>query len=82
MAGARDELRVAVIFASGQPIRPVWFERNRRQYKVLETTYRWRDQRGDAPLLHFTVTDGEGLFELVYNLKDATWSLEAQQAVS
>lgn len=82
MARGRDELRVAVIFTAGQPLRPVWFEHNRRRHTVVETTYRWRDQVGEAPLLHFTVTDGEALFELVYNLKEASWGLQRQQAVS
>jgi hypothetical protein len=77
-----EEVRVAAIFEPGKRIRPVWFERNRRQHKVVETTYSWRDQIGDTPLLHFTVSDGEALFELIYNLRDGTWALQDQQATS
>lgn len=73
---------MAAIFEPGKPLRPVWFERNRRQYKVVETTYRWQECSGDQPELHFTVTDGEALFELVYNPLQGSWTLHDQQAVS
>lgn len=77
-----ETIRVAAIFEPGKRIRPVWFERNQRQHKVVETTYSWRDQIGDTQFAHFTVSDGEALFELVYNLKEGTWTLQAQQAAS
>jgi len=77
-----EKVRVAAIFEPGKRIRPVWFERNRRQHKVVETTYSWSDQAGDARCVHFTVSDGEALFELTYHLKDGSWTLVAQQAAS
>jgi hypothetical protein len=75
-----QKIRLAAIFEPEKPIRPVWFELNRRQHKVLQTTYRWQDQVGDTPLLHFTVSDGAALFELIYNLKEQSWTLHAQAA--
>ena len=77
-----EKIRVAAIFEPGKHIRPVWFERNWRQHKVAEITYSWSDQIGDTRFIHFTVSDGEALFELVYNLKDNSWTLSAQQAAS
>ena len=77
-----EPVRVAAIFEPGKRIRLVWFERNRRQYKVVQTTYSWRDRVGDVPLYHFTVTDGEALFELIYNPLQGSWTLVAQKAVS
>jgi hypothetical protein len=74
-----EQVRVAAVFEPGKRIRPVWFERNRRQHKVLETTYSWRDQVGDATLLHFTVSDGEALFELIYNPYEGNWILKDEQ---
>ena len=74
-----EQVRVAAVFEPGKRIRPVWFERNRRQHKVLETTYSWRDQVGETTLLHFTVSDGEALFELVYNPHDGNWTLKDKQ---
>ena len=75
-----EPVRVAAIFEPGKRIRPVWFERHRRQHKVVQTTYAWRDLVGDTPLHHFTVTDGEALYELVYSPLQGTWTLVAQQA--
>jgi len=77
-----EKVRVAAIFEPGKRIRPVWFERNRRQYKIVETTYSWRDQVGDTPCIHFTVSDGEALFELIYHPLDGSWTLADQQAAS
>ena len=74
--------REAAIFEPGKHIRPVWFERNRRQHRVLKTTYTWKDMVGETTLLHFAVTDGEALFELIYNPREGSWSLVAQQASS
>lgn len=73
-------IRLAAIFEPGQPIRPVWFELNRRQHRVRQTTYQWQDQVGDTSLLHFTVSDGEALYELIYNLSEQSWTLHAQDA--
>jgi hypothetical protein len=79
---ARQEpVRVAVIFAPGKGLRPVWFDRHRQKHVVREVTYSWQDRIGEKPLLHFAVTDGEALYELVYNLLDSSWVLVDQQAV-
>jgi hypothetical protein len=82
MAKREEKVRVAAIFEPGKRIRPVWFERNRHQHRVVETTYSWRDQVGDTTRIHFTVSDGEALFELVYNPLDGNWTLMDQQAAS
>jgi hypothetical protein len=75
----REPVRVAVIFEPGKRPRPVWFDRKHRKHVVMETTYCWQDRIGDKPQLHFAVTDGEALYELVYNLLDGTWTLVGQQ---
>lgn len=75
-----EKIRVAAIFEPGKRIRPVWFELHRRQHKVVETTYSWKDRIGDAPQEHFAVSDGEALFELVYHPLDGSWTLASQQA--
>ena len=68
-------VRIAVVFEPGKKARPVWFELNRRQHKVTETTYHWKEQVGAATLLHFAVTDGDSLYELIYNSQDQSWLL-------
>lgn len=78
----RVPVRVAVIFEPGKRLKLVWFERNRQQHKVVETTYCWQDHLGDKLQQHFAVTDGEALYELIYCPMDGTWTLRDQQAVA
>lgn len=69
-------VRIAVVYEPGKRPRPVWFELNRHQHRVKETTYFWRDKVGDTPLMHYAVTDGEALYELVFNPKDESWTIQ------
>lgn len=78
----KEPVRVAVIFEPGKRLKLVWFERNRQQHKVVETTYSWQDCHGDKLQQHFAVTDGEALYELVYCPEEGTWTLVTQQAVA
>jgi hypothetical protein len=71
----REPIRVAVIFGPGGKIQPVWFEWQRRKHTVIDTTSRFDGKRGESRLLHFTVTDEGGLYELTYNTADQTWLL-------
>lgn len=80
MERIREPVRVAVIFTPGRLIRPVWFEWNRKKHTVTETTYSWQDKSGDATLLHYAVADGEALYELVYNTRDQSWTLNGMEA--
>ena len=75
-----EPIRTAVVFTPGQHIRPVWFDWHRRQHRIVQTTYSWQEKKGDTTLLHFSVTDGEALYELVYNTKDQTWLLNGIEA--
>jgi len=34
---------------------------------------------GETLLLHFAVTDGEALYELIFNPLDQSWTLNKQQ---
>jgi hypothetical protein len=72
-------VRIAVIYEPGKCIRPVWFELNRKQYRIAEVTYQWRDRIGETQYLHYAVTDGETLYELVFSPLDQSWTLDAQQ---
>ncbi len=69
------DIRVGAIFESGRAIRPVWFDWQRKKYSVTEITYRWQEQSGDTKMLHFAVSDGQDLFELIYNTDQQIWSL-------
>lgn len=75
----REPIRVAVIFEPGKGLRPVWFDRKHEKHLIKEVTYRWQDYVGEKPQLHFAVTDGDALYELVYNPLDSTWIITNQQ---
>ena len=69
-----EPVRVAVIFNRGE-VRPVWFAWKGRQIRVKETTFFWKTWQGSAAILHFSVTDGEGLYELRFNMESNGWVL-------
>jgi hypothetical protein len=75
MEPIREPIRVAVVFGPGRQIKPVWFEWRRRKHAIQQTTYTWTDQVGDDTRLHFSVSDGEALFELVYSTASQHWTL-------
>jgi hypothetical protein len=78
----REPIRVAVVFGPDGTIRPVWFDWHNRKHAVLETTIIWNDLKGNARRLHFAVRDEGGLYELIYNTGDQTWSLEGLETPS
>lgn len=73
----REHIRVGVIHGPGNRLRPVWFDWRRRKHEVRDVTYHWRHRAGDELLLHYSVTDGTALYELVYNTAEQTWVLES-----
>ena len=75
MQQLNTHIRVGAIFESGRAIRPVWFDWQRKKYSVSEITYRWQEQSGETKMLHFTVSDGQDLFELIYDTDRLIWIL-------
>lgn len=75
MERIKEQIRIATIFTPGRLIKPVWFDWHNRKHTILETTYHWKEQTGAATLLYFSVTDGEALYDLVYNTLDQSWLL-------
>ncbi|HTG83056.1 MAG TPA: hypothetical protein VL949_14015 [Geobacteraceae bacterium] len=80
MQRIREYVRVAVIFGPGNRLRPVWFDWQRRKHPVREVTYHWRHRTGDDLILHYSVSDGTALYELVYNTTEQVWVLESIDA--
>ena len=76
MRRVAESVKVAAIIAPGSRIKPVWFEWRRQKHAVTELSYFWKDHEGDAARLHFAVSDGCNLFELIFNLSDQNWTLE------
>ena len=75
MERIKEQIRIATIFTPGRQIKPVWFDWHNRKHTIVETTYHWKEQAGAATLLHFAVTDGDALYDLVYNTQDQSWLL-------
>ena len=71
-----SNIRVAVVFGPGLKIKPVWFDFNRKQHTIRQITNSWRDKKGETVFMHFHVTDEGALYELIYNMSDASWRLE------
>lgn len=69
-----EPIKVGAVFFRGE-IRPVWFSWNGRQVRVRETTFVWKTREGSASILHFSVTDGQGLYELRYNKDSMGWRI-------
>ncbi len=72
-----ENIRVAAVFGPGSRLRPVWFDWKRKKHTVTEITYTWKEKVGDVTLLHFAVTDGTALYELVYDTAGQMWTLAA-----
>ena len=69
-----EPIEVCAVFSRGG-IRPVWFSWNNRQVRVRETTFTWKTREGRAVVIHFSVTDGQGLYEICYNAETLGWRL-------
>jgi hypothetical protein len=75
-----EPVRVGAVFGPGSLIRPAWFDWRRRKYEVEEVTYRWHEQEGSSTAIHFTVTAGGALYELVFDTGRQNWVLAGQEA--
>jgi hypothetical protein len=77
MATELDEVvTVGAVFAPGV-IKPVWFARKGKQVRIREIALTWKTREGNTPILHFSVSDGQGVFELRYNTGTFAWRLAA-----
>ncbi len=70
--------QVSVIAAFGRNarLRPLRFKWSGRQVDIKEITYEWTTSRGKNKLLHFSVTDGNTLYELSFDTSSILWRLE------
>lgn len=67
-----EPISVGAVFSQGG-IRPVWFSRNRRQVRISEIALTWKTREGNTSILHFSVTDGKGVYEIRYNTATLLW---------
>ncbi|MGE5172904.1 MAG: hypothetical protein ACM3MD_03650 [Betaproteobacteria bacterium] len=71
-----ESISVAVIFSRGM-VKPVWFSWHGRRIRIQEISFTWKTREGSAPIFHFSVSDGQGLYELRYNTVNFLWRLAA-----
>ncbi len=69
-----EDIRVGAAF-DGRKVRPMWFLWRNRYYKVKSVTYTWCTSIGSARLHHYSVTDGNNLYELTFNANTLEWTL-------
>jgi len=69
-----EPITVGVVF-SRSTVKPVWFLRLGRQIRIREVAYTWKTREGSAGILHFSVSDGQGLYEICYNTMTLGWRL-------
>lgn len=67
-----EPISVGAVFSQGG-IRPVWFARGRRQVRINEIALTWKTREGNTCILHFSVTDGNGVYEIRYNTETLLW---------
>lgn len=76
------DLRVAVVHGPQGQLRPVWFDLNHRQHRIVEITNSWRERRGQTHFRFFHVSDGGALYELTYCTSSGQWSLQHIEALN
>jgi hypothetical protein len=74
MIDINEAIRIAVVF-SPRGLRPVWFDWRGRQIWVRDVAFSWRTMQGRANIIHYSVTDGQGLYELSFNQDSMAWKL-------
>ncbi len=75
-----ESISVGVVFSRGM-VKPVWFSRHGTRTRIQEITFTWKTLEGDAPILHFSVTDGQGLYEICYHTATFSWRITNVETV-
>ena len=73
---------ISVVASFGLPykIRPVRFKWSGKFRDVKDVTYTWTTREGQSSIYHFSVTDGNALYELSFNVTSLLWRLENLEA--
>lgn len=67
-----EPISVGAVFSRGE-LRPVWFSRGGKQVRISEIALTWKTREGNTGILHFSVTDGNGVYEIRYNTATLFW---------
>ena len=70
-----QKIKVGAVF-DGNAVKPKWFIWINKKFEIIKITMTWKSAEGLATLTHFSVTDGNNLYELSFNRKTLEWLLE------
>ncbi len=71
-----EQVSVIAAFGSNAKLRPLKFRWSGKQVNISDITYEWTTMEGKSRLLHFSVTDGNTLYELSFDTHSVRWRLE------
>jgi len=69
---------ISVIASFGLPykIRPARFRWAGKLFEVRDITYSWQTREGQNRIYHFSVSDGQTLYELSFDTTTLLWRME------
>jgi hypothetical protein len=73
-----ETISVLASFSAG--MKPLQFKWSGRIIKVKEITYTWKSREGQKERFHYSVTDGDSLYELSFDAQSLLWRLERLEA--
>ncbi|RJQ43814.1 MAG: hypothetical protein C4538_11355 [Nitrospiraceae bacterium] len=76
MLAIGEQISVVAAFGGGSKLKPLRFRWSGRQIDIREITYEWATMNGKTKRLHFSVTDGNTLYELSFDTGSVLWRLE------
>ncbi|HSB33346.1 MAG TPA: hypothetical protein VLG39_02705 [Nitrospirota bacterium] len=69
-----EPITVGAVFSRGA-VKPVWFDWNGRRVRIRQIALAWSTREGRSGILHYSVTDGQGLYEIGYHTGTLAWRL-------
>ena len=76
MPAIGENISVIAAFGSFPKLRPLRFKWSNRRIDIKAVTYEWSTMQGNSRLLHFSVTDGNTLYELSFDTGSISWRIE------
>ena len=73
---------ITVLASFGMPyrVKPLSFTWSGRTIEIKEVTYTWKTKEGQRDVHHFSVTDGNTLYELTFDAASLLWQVESLEA--
>jgi hypothetical protein len=71
-----ERISVTARFGFSEKIKPVKFYWSNRFFEVREITCVWKTKEGQTDIYHFSLTDGQALYELTFDTGSLVWKLE------